>query len=230
MSDKWLTVSQAALQLGISERQARRYAGRLAAEDREDAPDTEPDATSQENTQDLTTRPARRPARVRLEAMQKARDEATKRENPTKVADTEPDAPRNEAGLEPDIIAGAPDTKAGQVTLVASETPPDWQERATEYKEQIQFLRGMVEQHQRSEAELRAALREALRAQPRQLTSGDAPDETPAAAPQVAAPVATPVVLPTAQAKAPTPTRQVQKQRAVRELLRAFFGIGDSKQ
>lgn len=40
------------------------------------------------------------------------------------------------------------------------------------------FLRATVEQHQRSEAELRAALREALKAQPRQLTSG-----TPEAAP-----------------------------------------------
>lgn len=34
------------------------------------------------------------------------------------------------------------------------------------------FLRATVEQHQRSEAELRASLREALRAQPRQLTAG----------------------------------------------------------
>ncbi len=42
------------------------------------------------------------------------------------------------------------------------------------------FLRATVEQHQRSEAELRAALREALKAQPRQLTSG-----TPEAAPTV---------------------------------------------
>lgn len=40
------------------------------------------------------------------------------------------------------------------------------------------FLRATVEQHQRSEAELRAALREALKAQPKQLTAG-----TPEAAP-----------------------------------------------
>ncbi len=40
------------------------------------------------------------------------------------------------------------------------------------------FLRSTVEQHQRSEAELRAALREALKAQPKQLTAG-----TPEAAP-----------------------------------------------
>lgn len=42
------------------------------------------------------------------------------------------------------------------------------------------FLRATVEQHQRSEAELRAALREALKAQPRQLTSGT-PEEAPTA-------------------------------------------------
>jgi hypothetical protein len=41
--------------------------------------------------------------------------------------------------------------------------------REKELKEEILFLRGLVEGHQRSEAELRAALREALRAMPRQL-------------------------------------------------------------
>ncbi len=45
------------------------------------------------------------------------------------------------------------------------------------------FLRATVEQHQRSEAELRAALREALKAAPRQLTSGtpEAAAEAPSA-------------------------------------------------
>lgn len=44
--------------------------------------------------------------------------------------------------------------------------------REKELKEEVLFLRGLVEQHQRSEAELRAALREALRAMPRQLDGG----------------------------------------------------------
>lgn len=38
--------------------------------------------------------------------------------------------------------------------------------------EENRFLRATVEQHQRSEAELRAALREALKAQPKQLSQG----------------------------------------------------------
>lgn len=41
--------------------------------------------------------------------------------------------------------------------------------REKELREEVLFLRGLVEQHQRSEAELRAALREALRAMPKEL-------------------------------------------------------------
>ncbi len=51
---------------------------------------------------------------------------------------------------------------------------------AARYVEQIEtenrFLRAAVEQHQRAEAELRAALRKALEAQPRELTAGMAQD------------------------------------------------------
>jgi hypothetical protein len=47
--------------------------------------------------------------------------------------------------------------------------------------EENRFLRATVEQHQRSEAELRQSLREALRAMPKQLTAGTpAPDDQPA--------------------------------------------------
>ncbi len=52
-------------------------------------------------------------------------------------------------------------------------------EREGELKEEIRFLRGLVEQRDRDAAELRAALREALKIAPRQLnaaaTSPDAP-------------------------------------------------------
>ena len=47
-------------------------------------------------------------------------------------------------------------------------------EREAELKEEIRFLRGLVEQRDRDAAELRAALREALRAQPRQLPAATA--------------------------------------------------------
>ncbi len=48
----------------------------------------------------------------------------------------------------------------------------------SDLRDQVAFLRASVEQHQRSEAELRAALREALRAMPKQLTEG-APQSPP---------------------------------------------------
>jgi hypothetical protein len=50
-------------------------------------------------------------------------------------------------------------------------------ERETELKEEISFLRGIVESDRRDMAELRAALREALKAMPKQLTAGSAAGE-----------------------------------------------------
>jgi hypothetical protein len=47
-------------------------------------------------------------------------------------------------------------------------------EREAELKEEISFLRGIVESDRRDMAELRAALREALKAMPKALTSGAA--------------------------------------------------------
>ncbi|RYX80634.1 hypothetical protein EON83_27800 [bacterium] len=44
-------------------------------------------------------------------------------------------------------------------------------DRESQYKEEIRFLRGLVEQRDRDAAELRAALREALRAMPKQLAA-----------------------------------------------------------
>jgi purine nucleoside permease len=46
-------------------------------------------------------------------------------------------------------------------------------EREAELKEEISFLRGIVESDRRDMAELRAALREALKAMPKALTSGN---------------------------------------------------------
>jgi hypothetical protein len=58
-------------------------------------------------------------------------------------------------------------------------------------EKEVEFLRGLVEGHQRAEAELRASLRAALSAMPKQLTEGTA---GAAAAPPVAA--RTPEILP----------------------------------
>ena len=53
---------------------------------------------------------------------------------------------------------------------------PDLAAQLTQSREEILFLRGLVEQHQRSEAELRAALRKSLDAMPKALASGSTPD------------------------------------------------------
>ncbi len=48
-------------------------------------------------------------------------------------------------------------------------------ERLAQSREEILFLRGLVEQHQRSDAELRAALRKALEAMPKALPEASTP-------------------------------------------------------
>jgi excisionase family DNA binding protein len=55
-------------------------------------------------------------------------------------------------------------------------TPPDWKERETELKEQIQWLKSQIEDANRNAAELRAALRKALEIAPRQLPAGTPTD------------------------------------------------------
>lgn len=59
------------------------------------------------------------------------------------------------------------DTTARQVDATRDKN----HERESELKEEIRFLRGLVEQRDRDAAELRAALREALKVVPRQLTA-----------------------------------------------------------
>lgn len=225
MIDNWLTVAQAAQHLGISERQARRYAARLAPVDREEGPDATPDMgpdTKGDNAgREGNSRPARRPARVRLEAMRAARDGATKRQNPQITPENSPDAPditTKELDRTPDAMTA----QAGHASGLASNVSADWQERAADYKSEIQFLRGLVEQRDRDAAELRLALREALKAYPRQLTSGEPSSMTP---PETSAPMHQVVAAPQATPKVSRETRQVQKRRAFRGLLQAFFGV-----
>ncbi len=92
MSEEYLTVSQAAARLGISERQARRYAGRLAPDDRREAGH-------------MTG------ALVSLAAMQIEREKATGRAK----TDTTPDALTHEAGHTPDVRPDTnPDSQSGQ--------------------------------------------------------------------------------------------------------------------
>jgi hypothetical protein len=64
-------------------------------------------------------------------------------------------------------------------------------EREEELKEEISFLRGIVESDRRDMAELRAALREALKAMPKALTSGAASGDSQTTATAPEAPTAT---------------------------------------
>jgi excisionase family DNA binding protein len=152
----WLTTSQAATALGISQRTIRRQcrdgelpskrvggAWRVAAS----AVKADTERPSETAITDNTARGAATTSNA----------EAAK-----------PDTVRPNRSEEADNTAK---TDTGAATSANVEIISD-------LRDQVAFLRASVEQHQRSEAELRAALREALRAMPKQLTTG-APESQP---------------------------------------------------
>jgi hypothetical protein len=85
-NNEWLTVAQAASRLGISERQARRYARRLAPEDRRDGGHEAGHGSGSS------------PAQVRLTALIEARKLATGSIANSTAADKEPDVSPAETG------------------------------------------------------------------------------------------------------------------------------------
>ncbi len=104
----------------------------------------------------------------RAEVEKAAREAAThprqRRDRGPTIAATEP---RHVAGPGATIATDAPDSQ------IADRGGDDLAARyIARLETENDFLRATVEQHQRSEAELRAALREALKAAPRQLMSG----------------------------------------------------------
>lgn len=144
---EYLTVAQAAAALGISERQARRYAGRLAPDDRREAGHEAGHMTG---------------ALVRLEAMQSEREKAAKRIK----TDMRPDVVKYEAGhmaghddRTPDM---RPDAQSSEVLALL--------------KSENTFLRSMLEARDRDAAELRAALRKALEVMPKALPDASTPN------------------------------------------------------
>ncbi len=96
----------------------------------------------------------------------------------------------------------------------ATPKPLDWEKREADFREEIKFLRGLVEQRDRDAAEIRAALRKALEAEPRQLMSG-APQETTQAPPMSAN------VLPVSPMKEP----QRVPEREPRPLWKLILGV-----
>jgi hypothetical protein len=196
---EFLTVSQAAARLGVSERQARRYAGRLAPNDRRES--------GRMSGHDGHTSGHQTGMLVRLSAMQNEREKVTRRPQSDARPDMRPDIQQPMSGHEPDMSDirpdACPDTQSDEVVALL--------------KAENAFLRGMVEQHQRSEAELRAALRKALDAMPKALTSGSTPNATPdEAATRENAPQA-PVTTNASQADA-APKQSTQRGRKPREM------------
>ncbi len=164
MSDEngFVSISEAAGALGISERQARRYAGRLDAGNRREAGQGAGHEAGRASG--LT---------VNLAAMRAARELATgeadnKHETAIKGAASHggPDVPTDTT---PDMRPDAETVGAGRQAGHGPDAV-----LIDELRDQVKFLRGVVEQHQRSEAELRNALRTALAAMPRALTEGTA--------------------------------------------------------
>ena len=160
-SGEWLTVAACASALGISERavQKRCAAGKLAARRIET-----PQGARWEIDANQVTRTGEPSART-LDASQDANqrtDEPIGREpanQTSKVhAQTHPNELANQRTepREPDASQSNAQTALNAHLL-----------------EENRFLRAAVEQHQRSEAELRAALRTALAAMPKALTDGE---------------------------------------------------------
>lgn len=86
-------------------------------------------------------------------------------------------------GHEPDSVSLSPlvhaqkeghkgDTEGTQAVSLSSDREEGLRDELARERELNGFLRGLIEGHQRSEAELRAALREALKIAPRQLSAG----------------------------------------------------------
>ena len=173
----WLSVADFAAARGCSPRTVKRWIEAGEIETRKDG--------------------GRRWVRARLEPLQKGQSEGTEgTPKGTRQKGHEPGAvslsvsnhaqSKGQKGhLEGTKGTPERDRETAQVVTLSSA-------REAELKTEIQFLRGLVEGHQRAEAELRAALRDALKSAPKQLTAGDTsagaaqPQTAPQSAPATA--------------------------------------------
>jgi hypothetical protein len=85
-------------------------------------------------------------------------------------------------------------------------------------EKEVEFLRGLVEQHQRAEAELRASLRAALSAMPKQLTEG-----TPTAPESLRTPETLPAVV--SPARGPQNPKRAASKGEPRPIWKLILGI-----
>jgi hypothetical protein len=149
-ADEWMPVAEAALRMGIKERQARRYAGRLDGLDRREA--------GREAGRVVTL--------VKLSAMRAARAKAVHQGDAMSQAAVVP-------VVETVASEGEDRRLDRRETVVETAIPSAFNDLIDQLRSENAFLRNSVEQHQRDAAEMRAALRKALDAMPKQITGDD---------------------------------------------------------
>ncbi len=170
---KWVSTAAAAAALGVSERAVQKWCsiGKLVAR-RVQATRGEKweiEAASVENQ--ARTRP-------NAESEQAERKPEREAEQPERKRANKPNHAQNKP--EQDGEREAEQAEPFGLHQLRADIERERQERQHD-REEIQFLRGVVESDRRDMAELRAALRKALDSAPRQLTAGTpAPGDEPA--------------------------------------------------
>lgn len=195
MPDQWLTVTEAAARIGVSEKTLRkRIASGII-----DAEKIPLDGGGWKW----------RVSANRLEAVGSV-TEVSKRAvgslDKSEAEEENPDVPTAS-----NRVTEVPSVEVPTVPTVASDA-----RYVAQLETENAFLRSAIEQHQRSEAELRAALRRALDAMPKQLTAEDAPDLAPRSATQTKADSGTP---------SPANASQVPARREPRPFWKVVLGV-----
>lgn len=209
-SGDWLTVSQAAAALGISERQARRDAKRLKADDRRDA-GHKSQSVGHMAGHDAGHKSGSRPALVRLQALRDVRENAVSRAKfptPDIQTDTAPD-------IMPDTIAPNAGHDAGHMTGAL----------LSQLQSENAFLRAQVEAANRQAAEATAALREYLKMQAKALPDGQSSTRNATAISSTEAPQTAQNVVVN---KEPQPIKNGARGTSLRDLqtiLRTLFSL-----
>lgn len=158
----WLSTSKAAAALGVSERTIQRRAAKGKVEARKVTGD---DGEKWEVLLEVPEVPPTVTTGAAIVTPQVPTGDDTHNE-------------RESVQVPPQIGDSVGTVPTGDDTVPPHQTRPEMEAelraQLEREREQVMFLRGLVEQRDRDAAELRAALREALRAMPKQLSAGDA--------------------------------------------------------
>jgi hypothetical protein len=206
-ADVWLTIAEAARHLEVSDRQARRYAKKLAADDRREGGHEAEGEGGHEAEGEGGHMTGAGPALVRLEAMKVIRAQIILRSGrPGAKSDTW----QAHVGQVTEQQAKEGGHHDGHAPNPATGAPPELVEHL---KTENTFLRAQLEEATRGQAELRQAVRELTRTlgHIKALPAPDsAPQNTPAA-PQ--------------QAPTPAPSKDATTRRRARPLWQVMLGI-----